>query len=460
MNKRLLWTLCITIAAGTVALYGVINDLTRNTESQMSFIDPQHQQTLLDYGAEAERLYRAGDVNALHHWLQQLQAREQTWAAVISADIQPLAGSVLAPAFTERFRLGRDVRWKIHLYFKENPVMDIPFADGKTFFVITLPQRMRPGEYWHYAQLLLQIALPLVVLISVSLVLYRHLMQPLRQLESATRQFSEGKFDVRVRNCLGSRNDELAALADTFDRMADRTGRLILTQRQLIADLSHELRTPLTRIDIALQCAERELVKPEQTFQRIARESRIMRELVEDTLTLAWLENEKPVLVKEHLDLVDLLDSIIDDARFEFPAHCITAQLPSEAPLASCSRSLGQAIENIIRNAARHTPAGGRVHINLQVQSDNWCLLIDDQGPGVPEEHLDNIFKPFFRLTQKDEEHQGFGIGLALARRQIEAAKGHIQARNLPLGGLQMVILLPVPVPMPLPMPETRAASL
>ena len=446
MNKRLLWTLCLTIAAGTVVLYGIINYLTRNTEMQMSFIDPQHQQTLLDYGAEAEQLYRAGDTGALRDWLQQLQMREQTWAAVIAADIQPLAGSVLVPAFSERFRLGRDVGWKIHLYFKENPVMDIPFADGKTFFVITLPQRMRPGQYWSYAQLLLQIALPLAVLISVSLVLYRHLMQPLRQLENATRQFSEGKFDVRVRNCLGSRNDELAALAETFDRMADRTGNLILTQRQLIADLSHELRTPLTRVDIALQCAERELAKPEKTFQRIARESRIMRTLVEDTLTLAWLENEKPVLVKEHLDLVDLLDSIIDDARFEFPAQRITAQLPLEAPLATCSRSLGQAIENIIRNAASHTPPDGMIHINLQAQSDNWCLLIDDQGPGVPQEHLENIFKPFFRLTHEDCEHPGFGIGLALARRQIEAASGHIHAQNLPQGGLQMVILLPMPV--------------
>ena len=75
MNKRLLWTLCLTIAAGTVVLYGIINYLTRNTETQMSFIDPQHQQTLLDYGAEAERLYRAGDIRALRDWLQQLQTR-------------------------------------------------------------------------------------------------------------------------------------------------------------------------------------------------------------------------------------------------------------------------------------------------------------------------------------------------------------------------------------------------
>ena len=170
-----------------------------------------------------------------------------------------------------------------------------------------------------------------------------------------------------------------------------------------------------------------------------------MRTLVEDTLTLAWLENEKPVLVKEHLDLVDLLDSIIDDARFEFPAQRITAQLPLEAPLITCSRSLGQAIENIIRNAASHTPADGVVHISLEMQNDNWCLLIDDQGPGVPQEHLDNIFKPFFRVAHENCEHQGFGIGLALARRQIEAANGCIHAQNLPQGGLQMVILLPRP---------------
>jgi two-component system sensor histidine kinase PfeS len=446
MNKRLLWKLCITIAAGTVVMYWAINNLTRTTESQMSFIDQHYQQILLGYGAEAERLYRAGDMVQLGDWLTGLQARENTWAAVVSADIKPLAGSQLAPEFTERFRLGRDVRWKIHLYFKDNPVMDFPFADNKTFFVITLPQRMRPGEYWHYAQVLLQIALPLLVLIIVSFVLYRHVMQPLRQLESAARQFSEGKFDVRVRNALGARNDELTLLAETFDRMAERTGALIITQRQLIADLSHELRTPLARVDIALQCAERNLVAPKETFQRIARDSKVMRELVEDTLTLAWLENEKPLLAKENLDLVDLLDSIIDNARFEFPQQHIASDLPPEAALVSCQRSLGQAIENIVRNALKHTQIHGEVRITLQARGHDWCLLIEDQGPGVPEEHLQNIFKPFFRMGLIGErERSGFGIGLALAQRQIEAASGQIEARNLPHGGLQMIILLPMP---------------
>jgi len=193
--------------------------------------------------------------------------------------------------FVENFALGRDVSWKIHLYFAQNPIMDITFADGHTHFLIRLPQRMRPGGYWTYTSLLLQIALPMLLLAILSVVIYRHVMSPLRQLETATKQFSEGDYQVRVRDDLGKRNDEIAALASTFDSMAERIGTQIQTQRHLTSDLSHELRTPLTRVELALSIAEQSS-PDDESLQRIRHECQQMRELVEDALTLAWLENE------------------------------------------------------------------------------------------------------------------------------------------------------------------------
>ena len=440
MNHRLFWKLCLVIGLGSVLLFWIIARVAWQTEERMSFIDAEHQRTLRHYGEQAEAMYRAGDHEALARWLTTLQQQEQTWAAVVEAEVRPLAGSVLNERFYEGFGLGRDVSWKIHLYFQENPIMDLPFADGRTHFLIILPQRMRPGLNWHYAKLLLQLVVPLVLMLIVCLVLYRHLMQPLGRLEQATRQFSDGRLDVRVRSLLGSRNDELARLAETFDAMAARTGQLIIDQRQRLADMSHELRTPLTRIEMAVSLAEQDGGQ-RQLLERIREDCAGMRRLVEDALTLSWLENERPELRDESLDLSELLDSIVDDARFEYPDRQVLCQMPDSAPLhGSSSRALGQAIENVVRNALDHTPPGGQIEVSLSEEGDAWLLRVADQGPGVAEQWLERIFQPFFR---GGSERAGFGLGLALAQRQVSATGGSIRASNRPGGGLLMEICLP-----------------
>ena len=440
MNRRLFWKLCLGIALGSVVLFWIIARVAWQTEERMSFIDAEHQQTLRHYAQQAEAMYRSGDHAALGRWLDTLQQQEQTWAALVEAEVRPLAGSELSRRFTDSFGLGRDLSWKIHLYFQENPIMDIPFSDGSAHFLIQLPQRMRPGLYWHYAKLLLQLVVPLVLLVILCLILYRHLMQPLSRLEQATRQFSDGRLDVRVRSLLGSRNDELASLADTFDAMAERTGQLIIDQRQRLADMSHELRTPLTRIEMAVSLAEQN-GGSQGLLERIREDCAGMRRLVEDALTLSWLENERPELRDENLDLSELIDSILDDARFEYPDRTITCQTPDSAPLhGSSSRALGQAIENVVRNALGHTPAGGEVEVCLQETGGDWSLTVADQGPGVAEHWLERIFQPFFR---GGSERAGFGLGLALAQRQVNATGGSIRASNRSGGGLLMDIRLP-----------------
>ncbi len=470
MNKPLMWRLCWTIAAGTVLLFWAVDVLTKRTEHRMSYIAEEYQLELLQMGKTAESILVNDGEPALARWLQALQEKEQTWAAVVSSQVVPLANGYLSDQFVEGFRLGRSVEWKIHLYFKENPIMDVTFEGGEfsernLHFLIQLPQRMRPGAYLQYTHLLLQIALPLVLLTALALVLYRHVMLPLQQLERATRQFSKGNYDVRVKSFLGNRNDELSALAETFDGMTAKIGSLILTQRQLIADLSHELRTPLARIDMAVDCIEHG-IKTEESMQRLKKESITMRQLVEDTLTLAWLENEKPRLNEEAVDLIELLELLVEDAEFEYPDRSIAtnfsdACLPDQAVLSSSShRALAQAFENIIRNALKYTPPGGTVRVQVALVDQHLSVHIQDQGPGVPEAYCEDIFRPFFRVEKSrsestadntmlpnhistDAKPGGFGLGLALARRQIEAVGGTIEARNVPEGGLMMSVLLP-----------------
>lgn len=453
MKNTLFWRLSASITLATVALFSLINYLTDETEWHMSFIKIAHQQQLSDYAKHAEQLYLQGKHAQLSDWLSMLQKEENTWVAVVKSNLTPLLGTHMQQDYLDRFVLGRGIDWKVHLYFNQNPVMEIPFVDKNTHFLIQLPERMRPGAYWQHMDLLLQVALPLLPLVLLTWLIYRYLMSPLQRLGIATRRFSEGDYNVRVRPSLGLRNDELTELAEAFDQMAENTSDLIIKQRQLIADLSHELRTPITRIEMAIGAAKQGIAK-EELLPRLEKETAEIRMLVEDTLTLAWLENEKPTLDGESFDLIELIQIIMEDAQFELPNAQFITQLPSQLPLFNCSqRALVHALENLIRNALKYSPIDKPVTIIVEIIYENVFITISDQGSGVPDEYLERIFQPFFRVDKsRDKNPDGFGLGLALARRQIEAISGTLNASNLSqahLGvnnastGLQMTIKLP-----------------
>lgn len=445
MNRRLFWKLSGVVALGTVTLFWIVSELSLSVERRMSEISEVHQQELKQYAMEAETLYLSGDTQTLTTWIERIEQKEQTRISIARKTLIPVAGSDVNQIFDTPLYLGRDISWPIHLEHRYNPVLNVFFSDKETYFLIELPSRMRPGAYWGYTHVVMQIAMPLLALFGISYLLYRHLMAPLDKIQQAVRQFSAGDYAVRVGNNLGGRNDELTALALTFDRMAEHLGTLIVGQRRLIADLSHELRTPITRIEMAVAGAK-EGLNTDSLLPRIDRQTELMRRLVEDTLTLAWLENEAPVLKGESLDLVELLDSILDDARFEYPDRQLNIAQPDSVLLAQSNhRALGQAIENILRNALRYTPTDGRVDVILRATTERVELLIKDQGPGVPDDLLDTIFRPFFQVeASRGKTSGGFGLGLALARRQIQAVGGTIEASNRQEGGLCLQICMPL----------------
>ena len=444
MKNTLFWRLSASIAIATVALFSLINYLTDETEWHMSFINPEHQIQLQNYANQAEQLYLKDDKEALKEWLQTLQKKESTWVAIVESSIDPILGTYIEQQYIDGFMLGRGVDWKVHLYFDYNPVMEVPFVDKSTHFLIRLPERMRPGAYWKHMDILLQVGLPLLPLLLLTWLIYRHLMSPLQRLGKATRQFSEGDHNVRVRPSLGLRNDELTDLADAFDHMAENTEKIIINQRQLIADLSHELRTPITRMEMAIGSAKQGIAQS-ALLPRLEKETTEIRTLIEDTLTLAWLENEKPKLSGEVFDLIELIEVIVEDARFEFPDATLVTKMPEHLTLKNSSqRALAPAIENLIRNALKYSPMGSEVSISIEQTSYEVFIWVCDQGKGVPPLLLDSIFQPFFRVDKsRDKKPNGFGLGLALARRQIEAISGSLKATNIN-PGLQMQIQLPL----------------
>ncbi|MGO2478015.1 MAG: histidine kinase sensor domain-containing protein [Pseudoalteromonas sp.] len=444
MKRKLLWKLCLILVTGLVSFFYLLHLFTLKTEESMSFIAEQDRTQLKAWGAHAEKLYSAGQTNQLNAWLAELKAQENTWISVASFKVEHIAGDPFDKNIVGGYHFGRSVEWKIHLYFEQNPIMEIPFTHINGGLLIKLPERMRPGNHWTTTKFMLQIIMPMLVLVVLSIILYRHIITPLQQLEKATTEFSRGNFSVRVAKYLGGRKDELAQLACTFDKMASRIGELINNQRQLISDLSHELRTPLTRLDIAVENFDEHESK--QHLERITRESKHIRKLVEDSLTLAWLENEKPIIKQEPVDLVDLLDVLIDDARYEFPDRQLVVHAPTSAMIEnSCHRALCPAIENVIRNALRHTPASEQVTISMSLEAGYYKLQISDQGPGIPEQFLEKVFEPFFRVDDtRISEVDSFGLGLALAKRHLASVRATIHAVNGQRGGLVVVIMIPI----------------
>ncbi|MCV2403749.1 histidine kinase sensor domain-containing protein [Marinomonas sp. C2222] len=439
MKNSLLWKLFAVIAVGTVVFFWLVDLVASHTEDSMSYIDQEYRAELRAYAKEAERLLYDEGEEILSKWVKGIEEKEDTWIAISRPSIENLADTQLSERYISTFSLGRDLEWKIHLYFAGNPTMDIPFEDGITRFLIQLPQRMRPGKNLFIIDLLLQIALPFLILCLLTYVLYRYMMKPLKKLEKATRHFSEGHFHVRASEGLSHRQDELTALASTFDQMATRISTLIVDQRQLLADLSHELRTPLTRLNIAVDCVEHNQNSKEE-LERLRYESANMQALIDDALTLAWFNTESPKLELESVELTSLLQVLVEDARFEFSNHKVTLNQPDkDIYISSAQQALSAALENIIRNGLSHTPEGKTVNIQLTERKSSLAICVEDQGIGVPDEYLEDIFKPFFRIKEKNSDNarivsskkSGYGLGLALAQRQILALGGSIKASNM-----------------------------
>jgi two-component system sensor histidine kinase PfeS len=452
MKKRLLWKLCGIVAVGGITLILTTSLLEKWAERQMSVIAPQHQHTLAAWGAKAEALYNAGDENALAAWLEALQAQEETWAAVVTSHVTPVAGGTLSAQFQEGYRLGRLIEWPIHLYFADNPIMDITFEGGHRHFLITLPQRMRPGSHLNTVIWLVNGLIPLLTLLAIAWLLYRHIMGPLRYLRDATQALADGQPHSAAQPM--RRADELGELISHFDGMALKTQGTIAAQRQLLADLSHEIRAPLTRLSLAIDQMKATADSPPQ-LTRLEQESQQMRQLVNDALTLAWLTHEPPTLGSDTFDLVDLLDALMDDVCFEYPEHQWHVVLPDSALLKNSSqRALGQALENLLRNACHYSlvaahdttnPKPPTLSVSLRAQQLSYQLTLRDNGPGVEEQQLEHLFTPFYRTPDaRQTRPEGTGLGLALALRQINAVRGTISTRNHPEGGLEHTITLPV----------------
>lgn len=281
--------------------------------------------------------------------------------------------------------------------------------------------------------------------LAASAVLAWYFARPIRHLRWALGEIAEGRFDTRVQQLMGGRRDELADLGRDVDRMAQKLDALVSTQRRLLHDVSHELRSPLARIQAALGLGRQDATKVEATMERVERETMRLDALVGHLLTLARLDAGTGTDPLVALDVVELLADIAQDARFEARAANRDLEFVGDVGFVMHGRdeTLHRAFENVLRNAVKYTASGTTVKVRADLPTpERLCVSVCDCGPGVPPSQLAAIFEPFHRLADNDQD--GFGLGLAIARRAIEAHGGTIRAENRPEGGLCIVIELPI----------------
>ncbi|BCA80849.1 ATP-binding protein [Desulfuromonas sp. AOP6] len=281
--------------------------------------------------------------------------------------------------------------------------------------------------------------------------LARSLTAPIEKLRLATRKIAAGDFSTRVRAEVPGQN-ELADLADDFDRMTERVETLVDAQKRLLRDISHELRSPLARLHIALELV-RQKSGPEATspLDRIGREAERLNELIGQLLALTQSERVLPKSERVPIDLRDLVLEIAADADFEARGHSRSVRATATQPLHTAGNPeiLRRAIENVVRNAIRHTVENSAVEIDLQQEVDDdvhtAVITIRDHGAGLAEQDLTRIFEPFYRVSDaRDRQSGGTGIGLAIAERAVRLHNGSVTAANAQGGGLLVTIRLPL----------------
>jgi two-component system sensor histidine kinase CpxA len=348
--------------------------------------------------------------------------------------------------------LGRDDALK-QLVDRRTAMDTVDFQDagGSSYTILTVNRTppatlLAPGPQGTA----LRLVAAAVISALISYFLARSLVTPLEELRRASRKIAAGDLSTRVSKTMPSRQDEIGQLATDFDIMTARLQAMQQANQRLMQDVSHELRSPLARLNVALEIARNKGTgKIDSEIERIALESARLETLVNDVLGLLRESSETLPRFDEDLDLSVLLSDLVEVVNYEVPEGKPGISWRAEAPchFHGDRELLWRAMENLLRNALRHTDPDQGVLLELLVskRKSSARLEVRDFGNGVPEAELKKIFEPFYRVQEsRDRGSGGHGLGLSIAANAVQMHGGSIQARNAEDGGLVVSISLPL----------------
>jgi len=314
--------------------------------------------------------------------------------------------------------------------------------------VLAMPTSGALGWWLDFAKPFLWAGLiALTVSIVIALLLARSVYLPVRRVTDAAEDMARGNYEQKV-PVAGP--EEVRGLAASFNLMAKQIKRSQQMLRDFVADVSHELRSPLTSIKGFAQAMLDGTVRNSETQLKAAtvieEESRRMMRLVEELLEFSRLESGQITMVREPVDLKELLQQCHEVflMRAEEKGIELKTDIQPLPTVVGDIDRLEQVIGNLLDNALKHTPRGGSVSIAAhQPHPDFVEITISDTGPGIPAEQLRHIFERFYRADASANK-AGAGLGLAIARQIVRAHNGDIQARSRLGQGTDFTVRLPV----------------
>ncbi|WP_419735307.1 sensor histidine kinase [Pseudomonas sp. COR18] len=311
--------------------------------------------------------------------------------------------------------------------------------------VLVTQIQMSPGEWLYIASLLPEPYTSLeeeglpaqqvwfILLTSGFLLLFIGLLvhwqsRPLKRLARAARDMSLGAEEVRP--VLAGGGSEVMEVGRALNTMRERISRYLTERSQLFSAISHDLRTPITRLRLRV-----ELLEDEQMQLKFGRDLDELEMLVKGALQCV-----KDTDIHENIEAVDLnqaLDTLVECYLSPTGNGLVSLEGRALATYPGKPLALRRCMGNLIDNALKY---GERVHLHIEDDDSAFILHVDDEGPGVPEQRLEQVFEPHFRLSG---QQPGYGLGLGIARNIAHSHGGEVSLQNLREGGLRVTLFLP-----------------
>ncbi|EKO3588560.1 envelope stress sensor histidine kinase CpxA [Vibrio metschnikovii] len=282
-----------------------------------------------------------------------------------------------------------------------------------------------------------------VMLVSTPLLLWLAwaLSQPAQRLALAAQRVARGEFIVDPE--LEKGTTEFRQAGRSFNRMVQAVNQMISGQQRLLSDISHELRSPLTRLRMANALASRKQGESKE-LERIDTEAQRLERMISELLELSRMQTNSH-LSREIQPLSSLWEALLDDAQFEaeqMQKQLLLDPIPDQY-ISGNPQLLMSALENVVRNAINYSQ--DRIQVSFRCVAQQIIVTVEDNGPGVPDNELSEIFRPFYRVsTARDRDSGGTGLGLAITESAIRQHSGQVSASRSDLGGLKVQITLPI----------------
>jgi signal transduction histidine kinase len=299
---------------------------------------------------------------------------------------------------------------------------------------LNLRVEMPPPRPWHSETFLFAFALMTLTAAGLTLWAVRRLTRPVRDLAAAAERLGR---DVNAPPLPEGGPAEVATASRAFNTMAERIRRFVGDRTQMVAAIGHDLKTPITRLKLRA-----ELLDDDEQRRKILADLEEMEAMI--GATLAFARDDAAAEPSVMVDLAALCRTVLDEAADASPdlAAAVTYDGPEHLTVRARPVALKRALANLVGNALAY---GAAARLTLAPATKGQLrILIEDDGPGVPEAELDGVFQPFRRLeASRNRETGGTGLGLTIARNILRAHGGDVVLRNRPAGGLVAVVNLP-----------------